>query len=70
MNDYQVKQRLLKQELKAEAKEIERLIRAYKRRAGCGDPQCDTCKVSVAIGLRSLDRAYEAGIAEAEHPVA
>lgn len=50
-----------KQSAAAMARDIERRIRAYIKLRGCGDEACDTCKVGVAIGLKSLDRAFEAG---------
>lgn len=46
---------------KVTAKQVNALIKAYIAQNGCGDPDCGTCKLGVAIGLAALDRAFNAG---------
>jgi len=43
------------------ARDISTRIKEYIQLCSCGDEQCYTCKLGVAIGLKSLDRAFDAG---------
>jgi ferredoxin len=44
-----------------EAQMINKAVKAYIEKYGCGDAECDTCKYGVAIGLNALDKAFNAG---------
>ena len=43
------------------ARDIRVRIKEYIQLMSCGDEQCTTCKLGVAIGLKELDAAFNAG---------